>query len=97
MTLLEFRRLSPKPKVAADKIVAKMELLSKEGFEKKLKGLEAWQKSSINKLYNALLSQSLNEAKPVAQIIAEKINAKQETLSEEEFKVIMELNRVLKF
>ena len=97
MNLVEFRRLSPKPRVAADRIITKVELLAKEGYDKKLKGIEAWQKSVLNQLYNALLSESLNKAKPVAQVIAEKLTAKQETLSEEEFKVIMDLNRTLRF
>lgn len=97
MDLVEFRRLSPKPRVAADKIIVKVDLLAKEGYDKKIKGIEAWKKSSLNQLYNTLLSESLNKAKPIVQIIQEKIIAKQETLSEEEFKVIMDLNRVLKF
>ncbi|MCX6778912.1 MAG: hypothetical protein NTU97_01630 [Candidatus Magasanikbacteria bacterium] len=97
MNLVEFRRLSPKPRVAADKILTKVELLAKEGYDKKLKGIEAWQKSVLNQLYNALLSESLNKGKPVTQIISEKLSAQQETLSEEEFKVIMDLSRVLRF
>lgn len=97
MNLVEFRRFSPKPQVAADKIISKVELLAKEGYDKKIKGIEAWQKSQLFQLYNSLLSESLNEAKSVAEIIKDRGAAKQETLSEDEFKVIMSLNRQLKF
>lgn len=97
MDFVEFRRLSPKPRVAADKITAKVDLLAKEGYERKLKGVEAWQKSPLNQLYKEMLSESLNKAKAIAQIIAEKTSAKQDVLSEEEFKVIMELNKLLRF
>lgn len=97
MNLVEFRRISPKPRVAADKIISKIELLAKEGYEKKIKGIEAWRKSQLCQLYNSLLSESLNKAKPVAEVIKDRVTAKQETLSEDEFKVIMDLNRQLKF
>ncbi|KKR48903.1 MAG: hypothetical protein UT86_C0002G0078 [Candidatus Magasanikbacteria bacterium GW2011_GWC2_40_17] len=97
MSLLEFRRLSPKPQTAADKILSKIDLLTKENYNKKIQGIEAWRRSALIQNYNAILSASLNQGKPIVQILKENQGKKQETLSEEEFKVIMELNRRLQF
>lgn len=95
--IVNFRRLSPKTKVAADKIMTKIELLAQEGYEKKIKGAQAWQKSPLNRLYSLLLGESLNQKKPVTQIIEERKKQNKETLTFEEFKAIMELNRQLQY
>lgn len=95
MTLLDFHRLSPKIKVAVDKIYAKIELLSKEGYDRRIKGAQAWQESPTNKLYSAILNESLKRFVPVAKVIEERLTAKKETLTLEEFKEIVQLNKNL--
>lgn len=95
MSLLDFHRLSPKVKVAADKIYAKIELLGKEGYDRRIKGAQAWQASPTNKLYSAILNESLKRFVPVAKVIEERITANKETLTLEEFKEIVQLNKNL--
>ncbi|MBI5732161.1 MAG: hypothetical protein HY982_02255 [Candidatus Magasanikbacteria bacterium] len=97
MNLIDFRRLSPKPRVAADKIITKVELLAGEGYEKKVKGIQAWQKSALNQLYAALLAESLRQAKPVKEMIVDWQKQGRECPTFEEFKAIMDLNGELKF
>ena len=96
MNLVDFRRLNPKPKVAVDKIFAKVELLAKEGYEKRIKGFQAWQRSPLNKMYNAILGISIAQGKKVSEVIAEKIKNQEFIMTEEEFKTIMELNRSMR-
>ncbi len=96
MSLVDFRRLSPKPQVTADKIYAKIELLSEEGYDKKIMGIKAWQASPVNALYGAILNEGMEKAKPVAEVIASRQSAGQETLTPEEFKAVMELSKRLR-
>lgn len=97
MTLLDFRRLSPQAKVTTDKIYAKIELLSEQGYEKKIQGLKAWQGSPVNIIYLEILNESIGKARPIAKIIEERQKAGRETLSPEEFKMVMGLNRRLRY
>lgn len=93
MTLLDFHRLSPKTQVAIDKVYAKIEILGQEGLDKKIKGAKAWQGSPVYKIYTALLTESLLRGVAVDQMIAERQKQKQETLTSEEFKAIVLLNK----
>lgn len=95
MTLLDFHRLSPKVKVAVDKIYAKMELLGKEGYDRRIKGMQAWQESPINKLYSSILNESLKRLVPVSKVIEERAGRQKETLTLEEFKHTVQLNKNL--
>lgn len=95
MTLLDFHRLSPKVKVAVDKIYAKIELLGKEGYDRRIKGMQAWQESPINKLYSSILNESLKRLVPVSKVIEERAGRQKETLTLEEFKHTVQLNKNL--
>ncbi|MEK7190045.1 MAG: hypothetical protein AAB666_03665, partial [Patescibacteria group bacterium] len=96
LTLVDFRRLSPQAKVTADKIYAKIELLAEESYEKKIAGIKAWQESEVNKMYLGLLNESVDRAMPVQKMIEERQSANRPTLTYEEFKTVMELNRRLR-
>lgn len=96
MSLLDFRRLSPKVKVATDKIYAKIELLGQESYQNKIRGIQAWQGSPVNNLYKAILNESLRKGLTVNQVIEEKQKRNEETLKPEEFRAVVELNRSLK-
>ena len=96
MSLLDFRRLSPKVKVSIDKISAKIELLGQESYQNKIRGIQAWQGSPVNSLYKAILNESLRKSLTVNQVIEEKQKRSEETLKPEEFKAVVELNRSFK-
>ncbi|HBW74335.1 MAG: Protein TonB [Candidatus Magasanikbacteria bacterium GW2011_GWA2_45_39] len=97
LTLVDFRRLSRNPQVAADKIHSKVDLLGEESFEKKIKGVLAWRACEVNQLYNTLLNESLTSKKPVKEVLAARVSRKEPTLTTEEFQAVMNLNRQLRF
>lgn len=97
LTLVDFRRLSRDPQVAADKIHAKIELLGEESFEKKIKGILAWRASEINQIYNTLLNESIKTAVPIKEILSARVARKEQAFTETEFRAIMNLNKQLRF
>ena len=96
MTLTDFRRLSPSPAQAIEKILEKIRLLEEESFVKKIQGIKAWQDSEISRLYIALGRASLEAKKPITQIISERAQASEPVLSAEELEAIFELNQKLR-
>lgn len=96
MTLDDFRKLSSKPSEAALKIKSKINLLASEDISKKIAGINAWKQSEVLKIYFEILKESIMNGKPVSQVISEKTAQNQPVLTEDEFKVIVELNRELK-
>jgi hypothetical protein len=71
-------------------------LLAAEDITKKIAGLAAFKQSEVLKNYFEILKESMVLGKPVSQIIADRLAKKIPTLTEEEFKAIVELNRKLK-
>lgn len=97
MDLINFRRLDKAPSAAAEKIKNKISLLEEEGYAKKLEGIKAWRSSPINKLYLAIGHLSISGNKPIDVIIEERKAKGEDYLADEEFKVIMDLNKGLRF
>ena len=97
MTLVDWRRLSPDPVLAAAKVKEKIELLERETFAKRIAGIKAWQESEVNKIYLEIGRESLQKGLPVDKIISSRQAAGQLILTVEEYKAIMELNRALRY
>jgi len=97
MDLINFRRLDKNPLKSADKIKSKINLLEEENYGKKLEGVKLWRLSPINKLYLEIGRLSIGENKPVDVIIEERKMAGADYLTVDEFKVIMDLNKSLRF
>ncbi len=97
MTLVDWRRLSPDPVLAAEKIKAKIALLEKEAFSKKIAGIKAWQESEVNKLYLEIGRESLQKGLPVDKILADRQTSGQPSISTEEYMALMNLNRSLRY
>ncbi|MFH1582971.1 MAG: hypothetical protein ABIB72_01470 [Candidatus Falkowbacteria bacterium] len=97
MDLINFRRLDRDPLKSADKIKSKINLLEEEDYAKKLEGIKLWRRNPINKLYLEIGGLSISENKPVDVIIEERKINNQEYLTADEFKVIMDLNKSLRF
>ena len=96
MKLEDFRRLSKDPKERAIKIKDKVDLLEEESFDKKMKGVAAWQESPINGLYLNLIQEAFQTGKNIQTIISAREAAGRPTLSWEEFQSILDLNQKLK-
>ena len=97
MTLVDFRQLARDPREAVQKILDKINLLEKESFTKKIAGIKAWHQSAVNKIYLEIVGQTVNEGKSFSEIIKQRAVAGKPVLEEEEFRIIMELNRILRF
>ncbi|PIS04945.1 MAG: hypothetical protein COT81_03660 [Candidatus Buchananbacteria bacterium CG10_big_fil_rev_8_21_14_0_10_42_9] len=94
--LVEFRRLSPNPNDAVQKIQDKIETLGKESFTQKLNGIKAWKSSPINQMYVNLGHESISQKRSITDIINTRESKSIPTLSEDEFKAIMDLNMKLR-
>jgi len=97
MDLINFRRLDRDPLRSAEKIKNKISLLEEEDYSKRLEGIKFWRLSPINKLYLEIGRLSISENKPVDVIIEERKMGGADYLTADEFKVIMDLNKSLRF
>ncbi len=93
MRLIDFRRLSKDPKEACLKISDKIDLLADQSFGLRQQGIDAWHDSEPNRLYLEILRSTLDGIS-----LSEAIKkSAPESLSEDEFRNLMELNSKLRF
>ncbi len=97
MTLIEFRRLSSDPFEAIKKIQEDIELISKEGFDRRNEAIAAWHRSEVSKFYRLLGQLAMSEGKSVSSVIEERLISGKPTLSMNEFEAITELNKLIRF
>ena len=97
MNIVEFRRLSSDPNEALVKIINTLDLLEETDYEERIKGIVAWRKSPVNKLYVSIVQDALTDGMTVADAAAQKRNAGEESLSTAEIDAIVKLNRKLSF
>ncbi|MBU4369404.1 hypothetical protein KKG58_01425 [Patescibacteria group bacterium] len=96
LTLVDWRRWDG-PKEAVQKIEDKINLLAEESLVKKSEGIKAWKDSEINNLYLDIGAESIDQGKPVTEIILQRQQKGLPTLTEEEFNSVVELNQKLRF
>jgi hypothetical protein len=97
LTLENFRRLGNSPSAQTDKLLTKINLLEKDSVTKKAQGIEAWRHSQVYGLYLGLGEESLSQGKDVAAIIGQHQAENKPTLTLEEFSVVSDLNKRLRF
>jgi len=97
LTLTDFRRHSKDPKQATQKIQDKVDLVSQEGYDRRIAAIRAWRESPLCKLYVALSREALIAGKGIAQILAAKRSGGEDVLTDDELKAIVELNGILRF
>ena len=97
MSLTDFRRLSKDARQAATKVKDKVGLLEGEGTDKKIEGIKAWRSSPLSKMYMEVTRDAVLKGVPIVELLAQLRSSKTETLTDEELKVIMELNGELRF
>jgi hypothetical protein len=95
--LKNFRRLSPKPQEAFAKIKDKIDLLSQESYEKGVEAILAWKENPLNKLYYQISTESINQSKPISEVVKQRQEKDQDYLSNEELKALLSFNRSLMF
>jgi hypothetical protein len=97
MTLIDWRRLGSTPAMAASKVKEKISLLERQSFGQKIAGIKAWQESEVNKLYLEISRESLAKGVSADQIITERVSAGKTTLTGDDYRAVMELNRSLRY
>jgi len=98
LTLEDFRRIpgnTSHERVA--NIISKIDFLGKESLARKMKGIEAWRISPLNQLYFQVVQASLGERISPEAVLKKWGEAGKQTLTEDEFHAIMELNQKLRF
>lgn len=95
--LNKFRRLGDTPVEAAEKVKAKIDLLEEQSLTEKAKGIVAFKNSPLNRVYLQIGNKSIEEGRSVAEVISEFEKLGQPMLSKEEFDVMADLNKKLRF
>jgi len=96
MSVGDFQRLGHTTAESIGKIIEKLDILEEESFGKRLAGITAWRRSPLFQLYLMLGRESMTQERPVADVIAARTKTGSETLDEEEFQSIADLNKKLR-
>jgi len=91
LNIVNFRRIATDPQKAVQKIIDKLNLLGDESLEKKVQAITALKKSPLYAIYSNIISRSFNQGKPVSEVIS-----LEDGLTLDEFKAIMDLNKLIK-
>jgi hypothetical protein len=97
INLTLFRRLSPSPLEATQKIIDKIYSFERESYAKKSLAVSYWRKSEVYKLYMSLGVESMEKSISIEKLIEQKIIANEKTLNQEEFKAILDMNKKIRF
>ncbi len=97
LSLVNFRRLGEEPEEATLKIRKKINLLEKDGYDKKIQAVLAWKKSPVNRLYISLGQEAVKQGESLEKLAEQKQEKNKESLSWEEVKAIMQLNTQLSY
>ena len=93
----DFRRIGDTPKESVLGIRKKIDTVSAESYEQRIRAYEAFRQSPIQKEYLEIVGKSFKEKKPVAEV-AKELRAKgKDGLSPEEIAAIIQLNSTLQY
>ncbi len=93
----EFRRLGDTAEERIEKIKQKISILEEESFAQKIEGIKAWRTSPVYQLYLQIGRESMEQGRPVKDVIAERQIRGDKYLTWEEFTLISDLNQQLRF
>lgn len=97
LDLVNFRRLGNTPKEITDKLVMKIKLLEKDGYDRMVEGVRSWRQSPVNRIYVRLAQEAVAQGITLRDAVAARQAAKKETLSMEEIEAIVAMNSRLMF
>jgi hypothetical protein len=97
LDLVNFRRLGANPKEITSKIVSRIKLLEKDGYDRMVEGVKAWRQSPVNRIYVRLAQESVANGRTLRETIAARQAEHKETLSMEEIEAIVSMNSQLMF
>jgi hypothetical protein len=94
MNLATFRRLSPDPVVAGQRVSAIINALGKQSLARKTAGIRAWRSSPLYKQYLLIGQVSMEGSRTVPDVIADLKNKGEVGLTIAEFETIGDINRL---
>lgn len=97
MSLAELHRIGTNALDNISRIKDKIDALEEESFSKKVEGIKAWRQSPLYNLYLEIGRQSMEQGKSISQVIMERQQLDQETLTVQEFEKISDLNQELRY
>lgn len=97
LDLVNFRRLGDSPQAITDKIVMKIKLLEKDGYDRMVEGVQSWRQSPVNRIYVRLAQEAVAQGITLRDAVAARQAANKETLSMEEIEAIVAMNSRLMF
>jgi len=97
LDLVNFRRLGKTSAEITAKILLKIKLLEKDGYDKMVAGVRAWRESPVNRLYLRLGQEAIASGQPLKEAIATRQKMGQESLNMEEVEAMVSLNSKLVF
>lgn len=97
LDVINFRRLGTTPAEITAKVLAKIKLLEKDGYDKMVAGVRAWRQSPVNRLYLRLGQEAIVKNLTMKAAAEFRKNANQEYLSMDEIEAIVSLNSKLVF
>ncbi|MFA6908427.1 MAG: hypothetical protein WC289_00905 [Patescibacteria group bacterium] len=97
LTVTDFRRLGSTVEESKKHVIEKVALLEDESYAMRSAGIKAWRRSPLFQLYMDIGRQSIETGKAVSAVVAERAEAKKETITSDEFGAIADLNRVLQY
>jgi len=97
MNVTELRRLGGDATSNINRIKDKIESLEEESFVKKVEGIKAWRQSDLYSMYVDVGKSSMEQGKPISQIISESEQRGDSVLTLAEFEAITDLNQQLRF
>ncbi|MBU1891052.1 hypothetical protein KJ782_06235 [Patescibacteria group bacterium] len=97
LSVEDYRRLGKTAEEANEKIIEKLDLMEEDSYLLRASGIKAWKKCAVNKLYLEIGRQSMEQDKPVLDIVRKRQELGQPYLSQSEFSAIADLNKKISF
>ena len=97
LDLANFRRLGDSPSEITKKIISKIKLLERDGYDRMVQGVQAWRQSPVNKTYVRLMQEAINKGLTLSALLEVRQTEKKEALTKEEIEAIVDMNSKLMF
>lgn len=97
LDLANFRRLGPTTTEAVSKILGKIKLLERDGYDKMVAGVQAWRQGLVNRLYVRIGQEAVAQGITLKEAVEARKKAGLEYLTMEEIEAIVSLNSKLVF
>jgi hypothetical protein len=92
LTIIDFQRLGQTGEQRVNKVMEKINILEKDSFALKLQGIDAWKRSEVYKQYLEMAQASIEQKKPLNDIVEAFSKQKKQSLTMEDVEAIIGLS-----